>query len=539
MVHKRSTLLVLALVAEGCSFDSPYGGTRYQCGQPEQCPPGFTCQGGVCRDDEPGNDDGGPSGPLVGGDILFLTFDDPSGLGLVRDRSGNRHDAHPGGGAIMPGQFGNGLLLDDDDSPYLADSPAFFPGNSITIEAWINRDQQGVERGIFGDRVGQAAEYSFEIGADDRLLFRTNDNCVPNELVTVSSSVVVPVGVWTHVAISWDGAVARFLVDGEKAGEEPFDAMPCQLEQTHRLGRIQGTAAGTSLQGLIDEVKVSSAAKTQADIQASMAYDSTELVGECGDGIIETEPCERNGVCCTAACEEESEGSPCGAGTCSDGSCDLAGGRTTDGLVALYTFDEGSGTAIGDSSGGLPVDLFISTPSAVSWTSDGLDILSAPTIQNTAPSKIWMACMASGEVTVEVWITPASNTAYGQIVSMSDFSGDLDFNLQQVGPNFLGRVRSTDSSNRGIPAVDADKAAANLTHLVFTRAASGERSMYVDGSLRGQNVVLGDLPWNDQPLSIGDEAGANDPWLGTFHLMAIYDRALSPMDVARHFTAGP
>ena len=50
-------------------------------------------------------------------------------------------------------------------------------------------------------------------------------------------------------------------------------------------------------------------------------------------------------------------------------------------------------------------------------------------------------------------------------------------------------------------------------------------------------MATGELDWPPRPLAIGDETNENDPWLGTFFFMALYDRELSATDVARNFAA--
>ena len=54
------------------------------------------------------------------------------------------------------------------------------------------------------------------------------------------------------------------------------------------------------------------------------------------------------------------------------GDIPLPGGRVSDGLLALYTFDEGSGSTVHDVSGvGTPLDLTIANTGAVSWLPSG------------------------------------------------------------------------------------------------------------------------------------------------------------------------
>lgn len=547
-------LLLLFLAAGGCKLDTSFGGTTYQCGVPERCPDGFSCVDGLCREGGGGDGDAGDAGdpdatpgPRVSGDLLLMTFDDRN-QPLLWDRSGGRRDAHEGGADPVAGRYGGGVALDPDDAVFIADAPSLFAGSTITIEAWIQRDQGSLVRGIFGDHTindDVPAEASLEIDASDHLVFLTNHNCAFGG-VAVTSTATVPVATWTHVAVAWDGETARFYVDGEDAGESALTAMPCELPNPHRIGRRSGDPMNAALTGLVDEVKVSSVAKSQEDIQASMAFDSTALFGACGDGIVEAQDCEPSAFCCRDNCVAPADGVSCAGseGTCDEGVCAIDGGRVTAGIAALYLFDEGSGTTVSDSSGILPaIDLTIADEATVDWVNGGLDILSDSIIEASAAltTRLVDACNDSDEVTLELWITPETANAHGKIAFLSSGNSDVDVGLMQIGEAYLGKVHSAGSTDDGVPAIDSavGDGRTSLTHVVLTRADSGERRVYVDGRLRSSNTVRGALGWVDRVLAIGDQSGDDDPWVGTFHLMAIYHRALSAADVARNFTAGP
>ena len=79
-----------------------------------------------------------------------------------------------------------------------------------------------------------------------------------------------------------------------------------------------------------------------------------------------------------------------------------------------------------------------------------------------------------------------------------------------------------------------------LTHVVYTRSNGGKSRLFVDGRKVAEKQVAGNLaPWKQAyQLGIGNEISGERPWLGTFHLIAIYSRGLSEGEVQGHFKAG-
>jgi hypothetical protein len=227
-------------------------------------------------------------------------------------------------------------------------------------------------------------------------------------------------------------------------------------------------------------------------------------------------------------------------------------GRVTEGLQALYNFDEGAGSVVRDVSGeGTDLDLQIDDMSHVQWLPGSLAILSPTRVASTGPaSKISQACKAKNEVTVEAWIEPANTTQEGpaRIVSVSGAVFERNFSLAQGQYDDLPtdvfdvRVRTTDTDSNGIPAQDtpAGSAKAQLTHVAFTRQSTGVERIYVNGALVHQAHVTGDFSgWNlGYPLTLANEVGTDRPWLGRFHLVAIYGRALTGDEVTQNFNQG-
>jgi hypothetical protein len=80
-----------------------------------------------------------------------------------------------------------------------------------------------------------------------------------------------------------------------------------------------------------------------------------------------------------------------------------------------------------------------------------------------------------------------------------------------------------------------------LTHVVYTRDAAGNATIYVDGTAVAATTINGDFSnWDTTfPLLLANEGILNRPWLGEFYLVAIYDQALTVAEVNQNFLAGP
>ena len=221
--------------------------------------------------------------------------------------------------------------------------------------------------------------------------------------------------------------------------------------------------------------------------------------------------------------------------------------RVQSGLQALYTFDEGRGDIIRDQANvEQPLDLRIERPSAVQWRDGALHIQASTIIRSSRPAKrITGAVRRSGAVTIEAWIKPLSTKQSGpaRIVSLSANSNERNFTLGQEGSRYDVRLRTTVTSKNGIPSLEGkpDSAGRAVTHVVYTRDRSGNARLYVNGKRQVAKKIAGKLTrWSDRfHLSLANELNGDRPWLGEFHLAAIYSRSLSPDEVRQNFNAGP
>ena len=222
--------------------------------------------------------------------------------------------------------------------------------------------------------------------------------------------------------------------------------------------------------------------------------------------------------------------------------------RVTDGLIAFYPFVEGSGNTVHDLSGfGAPLDLEIANTSNVNWLAgNGVSVNSATIIEATASaSKIATACAASNELTVEAWVIPANTSQGGpsRIVTFSEDPFERNWTLGQEGDEYIGRIRTSSSNTNGLPDLSTNNnnsVSTSLQHVVMTRAASGAWTIYVDGVVeasgnRGGNLGNWDASYG---FALANELTNDRPWLGEIRLVAVYDKALSPAEIAQNLSAG-
>jgi mannan endo-1,4-beta-mannosidase len=222
------------------------------------------------------------------------------------------------------------------------------------------------------------------------------------------------------------------------------------------------------------------------------------------------------------------------------------GTRVTSGIQALYTFNEGTGSTVRDTSGaGTAINLNISYPANTRWLpGGGLELFRDVNITSgSAPARLYSSLMQSDAVTLEAWVKPANTTMNGaRIFSMSNDTARRNLSLAQFGTQYEGRMRtSTGTDGNGTQFMaPTNTAAASLQHIVITHSADGLTNLYVNGVVQSTATLAGTLDnWNTVLyLNIGNELGGGAAWFGEVHLVALYNRALTQVEVAQNLAAG-
>ncbi|MCG3154872.1 MAG: hypothetical protein DKINENOH_01468 [bacterium] len=233
--------------------------------------------------------------------------------------------------------------------------------------------------------------------------------------------------------------------------------------------------------------------------------------------------------------------------------------RVTEGLQALYLFDEGSGNVIHDVAGaGAPLDLTMqqigNNSQPLQWLGKGLRIVQPTVIKSNGPAtRLINALKSANEFTIEAWVKRAASIPLdrspGRIATLSLDGGHRNFTLGQLHEDrWQVRLRTTNTDDNGVrlnngqPAYQDIDLVPELCHVVYTRRTTGTIRFYlnsVDPAPSTRPRLTGDFSnWEEFELALANELSLDRPWLGELHLIAIYSRALTAAEVKKNFEAG-
>ena len=256
-------------------------------------------------------------------------------------------------------------------------------------------------------------------------------------------------------------------------------------------------------------------------------------------------------------------GPPNGDSSSGDGSGSGSSGepmtRVIDGLLVLYDFSMATGETIDDLSGvDPPMPLTVQTVGdSPFWTADGL-VFSGDGIAAVegSSSKVRLGLQDTNTMTVEAWVTPSELVQEGptRIATLSLDHTERAFTLGHggamenpktmlgFGDSYLMRLRTTDTEGlNGIPSLISDPVVQlQPTHVVATHDEASQMAVWVDGVLVGSETRTGTYDeWAaEYVFAVGNEINLGRPYLGTIHLVAVYDRALAPDEIQQNLDAG-
>jgi hypothetical protein len=219
--------------------------------------------------------------------------------------------------------------------------------------------------------------------------------------------------------------------------------------------------------------------------------------------------------------------------------------------IAKYMFSEGNGAIAYDTSGIDPAaDLTLTGHYQYDGSWGVIFLAGGGKAQATvqASSKLNTLIQATGEFSIEAWVTPAVvATNLSDIVSYSGGDTLRNFTLAQTNQDYDFQLRSSNSTGlNGMPQTQTPDATmalqAALQHVVLTYDPINGRQIYVNGV--NQNIADpqkgGTISnWdNTFALVLGSEVSGDNAFQGEVKFLAVHQRAMTAAQVMQNFNAG-
>jgi hypothetical protein len=391
----------------------------------------------------------------------------------------------------------------------------------------------------------------------------------------------LPANVWSHVASTYDGKTLRLFVNGAQAASTNVSGSIATSTGPLRIGG--NSLWGEFFQGRIDEIRIYNRALTQAEIQSDMntpvggaPVDTTPPIvsngapsGALAAGTTQTTlsvTSNENATCRYATTAATAYGSmpntftttggvahSTSVGGLSNGGSysyfvrcqDTTGNANTSdftitfsvaqsptaGLVAAYSFNQGSGTTVADASGNGHTGVI----SGAAWTTQGRfgNALSFNGISE------WVTVNSTGllnlttGMTVEAWVFPTATTGVREILIKEGSNVDI-YNL--YARNWRGLPESNvfvGGSNRVAegPALPLNA----WTHVAGTYDGTTLR-LYINGVQAASTAISGSITTSTGPLRIGGNSMWGEYFQGRIDEVRIYNRALSQAEIQSDMT---
>jgi hypothetical protein len=200
--------------------------------------------------------------------VAALGFEEASGT-AVTDASGTGNTGTTSGPTrITTGRFGRALSFDGvNDWVTIPDATSLDLTNRMTLEAWVYPTALGSSwRTVLLKE--QPGNLVYGLYAGDGTPRPSGHIFVGGDLDTRGTTAPA-LNAWTHLAVTYDGAALRLLVNGTQVSTR---AVTGSMPNSTGVLRLGGNNIWPEwFSGRIDEVRVYNRALTATDIQADMA----------------------------------------------------------------------------------------------------------------------------------------------------------------------------------------------------------------------------------------------------------------------------
>jgi endoglucanase len=201
---------------------------------------------------------------------LWLAFDEGSGA-TAADATGNNWTAtHINGPTWAPGYTGSAVQFDGTNDHLTLPAGVVSGLDDFTISSWVFVNSLGNWSRVF-DFGSSTSNYMFltpRVGESGNLRFAIRTPSQPEQII--NGNAPLPIGVWTHVAVTRSGALGTLYVNGTAVGtNNNLSLKPADLGRSNQnyIGRSQW-AGDSYFNGRIDEFRIFGTPLVSVDIAA-------------------------------------------------------------------------------------------------------------------------------------------------------------------------------------------------------------------------------------------------------------------------------
>lgn len=191
-------------------------------------------------------------------------LDEGTGIN-VKDSTGNNNGQIQGDAKWVNGVFGTALEFGEGATVIVPNNATLMPKNQITVEAWVNFGDAGVAKDMVIARIEPG--FSLQKFNNDTMEGWINIGGWKGVRDIPDGEVLLP-NKWYHVAFTYNGTMLKVYVNGELDREIEIGGQIEIAEAPFTIGSYKGE--GYYWLGMIDEIRISSVARSQDEIRAAM-----------------------------------------------------------------------------------------------------------------------------------------------------------------------------------------------------------------------------------------------------------------------------
>jgi len=449
------------------------------------------------------------------------------------------------------GKNGNALSFNGSSSFVDLGNPALLQiTGSMTWSAWIKAAANPPDDGQVVAKSDGTSGWQFKTSPDTGPhTFGVAVSSAPNSTTQRYSTTTRSLNVWYHVAGVYD-ATARTLdiyVNAVRDNGVLIGTVPASQVNSSVNVNIGRRTGGFYFNGIIDDLRIYNRALNQGEIQSDMNSPvggsvATPTATATSTATATATATPTATATATATIGPTSTPSATPTSTATATATATIGATPTPsvsptpnvGLVAAYSFNQGTGTTITDASG----NGLTGTLQGATWTTGGkygnaLNFNGASSYVDLGNPTL---LRLTGSMTWSAWVKAAANPPDdGQIIAKANGSSGWQFKTSpDTGPHTFG-VAVSGSSNSNTQRYSTTVRSLNVWYHVagVYNATARTLDIYVNG-VQDNGVLIGTIPASQINSSVGVNIGRRTGGFyfnGVIDEVRIYNRALSAQEI--------